>query len=384
MNTLIRNIKLITPNSVEKGYGVVFNKGKIMDIDLEENINLELIGEVINGEGRFLSPGFIDIHNHGNTGHDIMDSTEETLDRIGEFHIKNGVTSYLGTIITSSYDNIITSIKNIVNYKNKKTLSKVLGIHLEGPFFSTLRKGAQPEEYIKEPDFEIVKEFVELSKDKLKMVSIAPELHGAIEIISYLKENDITVSMAHSNATFNEAKRGINHGVTVGTHLFNGMREFNHREPGIIGAALTDDRVYCELIYDRIHLHDETVKIALKTKGIDKIVLVSDAMRAAGLEDGEYELGGQKVIVNNGAARLENGGLAGSTLNLKDAVHNMVTMLNIPIQDAIRMATLSPAEAIGVSRVKGSIEIGKDADMLLFDENINISSVFISGNCVNF
>jgi len=384
MSTLIKNIRLITPNSVEKGYGVVFNDGKIVDIDLEENINIELISKVINGDGRFLSPGFIDIHNHGNTGHDIMDSTEETLDRIGQFHIKNGVTSYLGTIITSSYDNIITSIKNIIDYKNKKTLSQLLGIHLEGPFFSILRKGAQPEKYIKEPDIEIVKDFVELAKNKLKMVSIAPEFNGAIEIISYLKEKNITIAMAHSNATFSEAKRGINYGVTVATHLFNGMREFNHREPGIIGAALTDDRVYCELIYDRIHLHDETVKIALKTKGIDKIVLVSDAMRAAGLEDGEYELGGQKVIVNNGAARLENGGLAGSTLNLKDAVYNMVTMLNIPIQDAVRMASLSPAKAIGVSKNKGSIEIGKDADMLLFDDDINISSVFISGNCVNF
>ncbi|WP_461615394.1 N-acetylglucosamine-6-phosphate deacetylase [Clostridium sp. Marseille-QA1073] len=384
MSTLIKNIRLITPNSVEKGYGVVFNEGKIIDIDLEENINLELISKVINGDGKFLSPGFIDIHNHGNTGHDIMDSTEETLDRIGEFHIKNGITSYLGTIITSSYDNIITSIKNITDYKNKKTLSQLLGIHLEGPFFSILRKGAQPEKYIKEPDIEIVKDFVELAKNKLKMVSIAPEFNGAIEIISYLKEKNITIAMAHSNATFNEAKRGINHGVTVATHLFNGMREFNHREPGIIGAALTDDRVYCELIYDRIHLHDETVKIALKTKGVDKIILVSDAMRAAGFEDGEYELGGQKVIVNNGAARLENGGLAGSTLNLKDAVYNMVSMLNIPIQDAVRMASLSPGEAIGVSKHKGSIEIGKDADMLLFDDDINISSVFIAGNCVNF
>ena len=383
MSTLIKNIRLITPNSVVKGYGVVVNEGKIIDIDLEENINLDLISEVINGDGRFLSPGFIDIHNHGNTGHDIMDSTEETLDKIGEFHIKNGVTSYLGTIITSSYDNIITSIKNIVNYKNKKTLSQLLGIHLEGPFFSILRKGAQPEKYIKEPDIEIAKEFVELAKNKLKMVSIAPEFNGAIEIISYLKEKNITIAMAHSNATFNEANRGINHGVTVATHLFNGMREFSHREPGIIGASLTDDRVYCELIYDRIHLHDETVKIALKTKGVDKIVLVSDAMRAAGLEDGEYELGGQKVIVNNGAARLENGGLAGSILNLKDAVYNMVSTLNIPIQDAVRMASLSPAEAIGVSKHKGSIEIGKDADMLLFDDDINISSVFISGNCVS-
>ncbi|GAA0122281.1 MULTISPECIES: N-acetylglucosamine-6-phosphate deacetylase [Clostridium] len=384
MNTLIKNIRLIMPDAVLKGYGVVFSEGKITDIDLEENINLQLIDKIIDGEGQFLSPGFIDIHNHGNTGNDIMDSREETIDNIGQFHVKNGVTSYLGTIITSSYDNIIAAIKNIVNYKNKKSLSQLLGIHLEGPFFSVLKKGAQPEKYIKEPDIDIIKEFVELAKDKLKMVSIAPEAYGAIEVISYLKEKDITVAMAHSNATFDEAKRGINHGVTVATHLFNGMREFNHREPGIIGAALTDNRVYCEIIYDKIHLHDETVKIALKIKGADKIVLVSDAMRAAGLKDGQYELGGQKVIVNNGAARLENGGLAGSTLNLKNAVYNMVTMLNIPIQDAITMASLSPAKAIGVDNFKGSIEIGKDADMLLFDDNINISAVFINGNSVNF
>lgn len=384
MNTLIKNIRLIMPDAVLKGYGVVFSEGKITDIDLEENINLQLIDKIIDGEGQFLSPGFIDIHNHGNTGNDIMDSREETIDNIGQFHVKNGVTSYLGTIITSSYDNIIAAIKNIVNYKNKKSLSQLLGIHLEGPFFSVLKKGAQPEKYIKEPDIDIIKEFVELAKDKLKMVSIAPEAYGAIEVISYLKEKDITVAMAHSNATFDEAKRGINHGVTVATHLFNGMREFNHREPGIIGAALTDNRVYCEIIYDKIHLHDETVKIALKIKGADKIVLVSDAMRAAGLKDGQYELGGQKVIVNNGAARLENGGLAGSTLNLKNAVYNMVTMLNIPIQDAITMASLSPAKAIGVDNFKGSIEIGKDVDMLLFDDNINISAVFINGNSVNF
>ncbi|MBS5825374.1 MAG: amidohydrolase family protein, partial [Clostridium argentinense] len=214
MNTLIKNIRLIMPDAVLKGYGVVFSEGKITDIDLEENINLQLIDKIIDGEGQFLSPGFIDIHNHGNTGNDIMDSREETIDNIGQFHVKNGVTSYLGTIITSSYDNIIAAIKNIVNYKNKKSLSQLLGIHLEGPFFSVLKKGAQPEKYIKEPDIDIIKEFVELAKDKLKMVYIAPESYGAIEVISYLKEKDITVAMAHSNATFDEAKRGINHGVT--------------------------------------------------------------------------------------------------------------------------------------------------------------------------
>jgi N-acetylglucosamine-6-phosphate deacetylase len=223
---------------------------------------------------------------------------------------------------------------------------------------------------------------VESSQGKLKMVSLAPETSGALEVISYLVSEGITVAMAHSNGTFEEAKAGIDYGVTVATHLYNGMRNFSHREPGIIGASLTDDRVYCELIYDRIHLHDAAVKMAIKMKGIEKIILVSDAMRAAGLEDGDYELGGQKVIVKDGAARLVNGSLAGSTLNLRDAVYNMVHKLHIPIQDAIRIASLSPAEAIGVDKYKGSIEIGKDADLLLLDEGINIAASIVGGNLI--
>ena len=311
-----------------------------------------------------------------------MDSTEEALDKMAEFHMKNGVTSFLGTIITSSYENMIKACENMVQYKNKKNKSQLLGIHLEGPFFSMEKKGAQPAKYIKEPSLDDIKKIIEVSKGKLKMVSLAPEKKGALNVISYLKSKGIIVAMAHSNGTFEETKMAINHGATVATHLYNGMRSFTHREPGIIGAALTDDRVYCELIYDRIHLHDATVNMALKIKGIDKILLVSDAMRAAGLEDGNYELGGQKVIVKNGAARLENGSLAGSTLNLRDAVYNMVHILNIPIHNAIRMASLIPAKAIGLDKYKGSIEIGKDADLLLMDKDINITASIIGGNIV--
>lgn len=379
MKTIIKNIGLITPYDIIWGYGVVIENGKIIGIDKEENIHEELTDELIDGKGRYLSPGFVDIHNHGNSGYDVMDSTEEAIDKIAEYHLQNGVTSFLGTVITSSYENIDRAIENLVEYKNKEDRSQVLGIHLEGPFFALEKKGAQPAKYIRDPNIEDMENLVALSKGKMKMVSLAPDKKGALELISYLKSKGVTVAMAHSNGTFEETKSGINHGVTVATHLYNGMRNFTHREPGIVGASLTDDRVFCELIYDRVHLHDGAVKIALKMKGLDRIVLVSDAMRAAGLEDGEYELGGQKVIVKDGAARLEAGSLAGSTLNLRDAVYNMVDKLDIPIKDAIRMASLTPAKAIGVDENKGSIEVGKDADLLLLDKNINITASIIGG-----
>lgn len=227
-----------------------------------------------------------------------------------------------------------------------------------------------------------MEKLIGISNGKIKMVSIAPELKGALPIISYLKSNNVVVAMAHSNATYEEAKKGIYEGISVATHLFNGMRSFSHREPGIVGAALTDERVYCELIYDTIHLHDISVEIAMKMKGIEKIVLVSDAMRAAGIKDGEYELGGQRVFVRKGVAKLENGTLAGSTLNLRKAVHNMVSRMNLPIHKAVSMASINPAKAININDRKGSLEVGKDADMIIFDRNINILASILGGNLI--
>ncbi|MEL7605451.1 N-acetylglucosamine-6-phosphate deacetylase [Sedimentibacter saalensis] len=382
MSILLRNIKIITPSEVLIGYEVLVKQGKITKIDLQENMQNIEFDEIIDGKGQYLSPGFIDIHNHGNSGYDFMDSTIEAIDSIGKYHLQNGVTSYLGTVLTQSYENIVEAVKNIANYENKENSSQILGIHLEGPFFSHSKKGAQPDKFIRDPDIIFIKELIKISDNKLKMVSIAPEKDGALELIRYLKEKNVAVSMAHSNATYEEAMNGINNGVTISTHLYNGMRSFNHREPGIVGASLTDDRVCCELICDRIHLHDAAIKLALKAKGTDKAVLVSDAMRAAGLKDGEFELGGQKVMVINGEARLSDGSLAGSTLNLNKAVYNMVKFLNVPIHEAVKMASLSPARAIGVHVNKGSIEVGKDADILLLDDNVNVSCVIKGGNVI--
>ena len=380
IKTLIKNIKIITPYDVLYGFGVVIENDKIIDILDEEEFELYEFDNIIDGQGNYLSPGFVDIHNHGNSGFDIMDSTEEALDTIGGYHISNGVTSYLATVITSSYEDMVTAIENVVNYKNKDHKSNIVGIHLEGPYFNKVKKGAQPEEYIKLPNIKDIENILEMSNNKLKMVSLAPELKGSIDLIRFLKINNIAISMAHSNATYEETKKGIENGITIATHLYNGMREFNHREPGIIGASLTDDRVYCEIIYDRFHLHDVAVKIALEMKGYDKIILVSDAMMAAGLEDGEYLLGGQKVFVQSQKPRLTSGSIAGSTLDLRKAVYNMVRYLNVPLKEAVKMASLNPAKSIHLDKELGSIEIGKKADLIIFDEDINIKKVFGGGN----
>lgn len=390
MRILVKNANVITPYEILKNYSVAIEKNTIINIDKSNSFKDRDFDLVVSCDGRYLSPGFIDIHNHGNYGHDTMEATIEALDSMASFHLKNGVTGFLPTTITAPYEGIKRAIKNVAEYiklqeyiKQKERLkSQVLGLHLEGPYFSEVKKGAQPLEFIKNPDIKEIDELINISNNNIKIVSLAPELKGAGEMIEHLKNKGITASAGHSNAKFEEAKASVDRGVTLATHLYNGMRSFSHRDPSIIGAVLIDERVRCEMICDGVHIHPGAMKLAAKIKGKDGIVLISDATMAAGLEDGEYELGGRKVFVKNGEVRLPEGNLAGSTLTLNRSVCNMVNMVGIPLQDAVRMASLNPAKAIGVSNNKGSIEIGKDADMIIFDENINVSSVIVYGNIV--
>ncbi|SHH45198.1 N-acetylglucosamine-6-phosphate deacetylase [Sporanaerobacter acetigenes] len=384
MKTLIKNANIITPYEIKRCSNLAIEDGKIADIFSGEIKDVDSYDEIIDAEGKYLSPGFIDLHNHGNFGHDAMEASYEALESMADFHIKNGITAYLATTMTEHPEKIRAAVKNIGEYiesgsNDSKVKSQVLGIYLEGPYFSMEKKGAQPPEYIKDPDLDEIKELIELSKNNIKVVAIAPELKGAKESIKYLKNEGITISAGHTNATFEEAKTGIDLGITQGTHLYNGMRSYSHREPGVVGAVLTDERVACEMICDGIHLHTGAMDLAVKMKGKEGIILISDAMMATGLQDGKYVLGGQDVYVKEGAARLEDGTLAGSTLTLNKAVYNMVHMVNVPLNDAVRMASLNPAKAIGMDDRKGSIEIGKDADLIIFDEDIKVSKALIKG-----
>jgi N-acetylglucosamine-6-phosphate deacetylase len=384
MKMLMKNANIIIPYEIKRNSSLVIEDGRIANIFDGKSLNENIYDLVIDVKGHFLSPGFIDIHNHGGLGHDFMEGTYKALDSIADFHLKNGVTSLLATIMTEDINTIRKAINGAKNYienagNSSKLKSQVLGIYLEGPYFALEKKGGQPEKHIKKPDLEEIKELIKYADNHIKIVSLAPELKGADDIIRYLRKEGILVSAGHTNATLEEAKNAIELGVTQATHLYNGMRAFNHREPGVIGAVLTDDRVICEIICDGIHNHFLSLDLAVKLKGMDKVILISDSMMAAGMKDGKYLLGGQDVFMKDGEARLVDGALAGSTHSLNKAVYNMIKNGIVPLEDAVKMASLNPAKAIGLDDVKGSIEIGKDADLIIFDENVNIIGVMVKG-----
>lgn len=381
---LFRNFKIITEDEVLIGYNLTVAGENIHSI-----FKGEASGEfdlIIEGNGMFLSPGFIDIHNHGNSGYDVMDGTPKALEEMAKFHLKNGVTGFLAATMTASHQDIINAIDNANRFIEKncasENFSRLLGIYVEGPYFNSENKGAQKQEHIRELSIKELDEYIDAGKDSLKIISIAPETEGASSGIENIVKNGIIAACGHSKGTYEEIVSAIDRGVTLATHLYNGMRSFHHREPGIVGAALLDERIACEIICDGIHVHYGAVDIAYKLKGRKNLILISDAMRAAGMEDGIYELGGQDVIVSRGEARLKDGSLAGSTLTLNRAVKNLISNLHIPLEDAVFMASLSGAKVIGIDDESGSIKEGKLADLIIFDDEINIKSVFLKGKKV--
>jgi len=383
VKTRIENIKLITEDGILSNRGLLIHDDVIEKIYYADDEPQYEADQTINGQGAYLSPGFIDIHTHGNSGYDGVDGTLEAVKNIASYHLKNGVTSFLGTTVTSSKPVLEKSIESISTYQNKQAKDSkeatVEGIYFEGPFFNVKKKGAQPQKSIVKPSLELIKHYVDLSNDAIKVVALAPEIEGAFEVVNYLNSKNITTAIAHTDSTYEEAALGIEKGMRIATHLFNGMRGFTHREPGTVGAVLNHDSIYAELIVDGVHLHHAAVNLAIKAKGTDKLILISDAMRAAGLSDGKYDLAGQEVTVENGEARLADGTIAGSTLNLNKAIKNVIKHNNVSIEDAVKMASTNPAKAIGIFDRKGSIAEGKTADLVFFDETITIKKVMKNG-----
>lgn len=380
MRILIKNAKIITPFEIVKNYCLAIENGKIVDLFEKKFVKEEFYDEIIDAKGNYVTPGFIDIHCHGASGYDVMDEGFKPLESIARFNYKNGVTSFFAAVMTGPVEKIRYSLNNISIYissqRNEASRDKasILGIYLEGPYFSRTKKGAQPEEYLRSPNKEELASFFEDSRHYIKVVSLAPELEGALEVIKYLKKEEVVFALGHTDASYEEAKRAVILGASLATHTFNGMRGFTHREPGALGAFLSEEGVYCELIADCVHVHPAAMKLLVKAKGTDKIILITDSMMAAGLSDGEYILSGQKVWVKNGIATLPDGTLAGSTLTLNRAIYNMVNEVGVSLRDAVKMATLNPAKALKLVG-KGSIEAGNDADLVIFDENINILRV---------
>lgn len=368
------NGKIILKNQILENKVLVFDE-KIMDITDSAPKDCE----VIDANGKYISPGLIDIHIHGNMGKDTMDSTDESIETISKSIMRHGVTSFLPTTMTMDKEHVYDALEVIKKAQNRKLEgAQVLGAHLEGPFINENYKGAQNEKFIINSKYEFIKEY----KDVIKVITYAPEKDIDFDFTREIKRcTDIVLSIGHSNASYEQAKEAINLGVTNVTHMFNAMTGLNHRDPGVVGAALTTN-VYSELIADTIHINKDLFQFILNNKGKERLILITDSIEAGGLEDGNYALGGQKVIVKGNEARLENGALAGSVLSLNKMVFNFLENTNLKVNEAINLASLNPATSLDINDKKGSLEIGKDADIAVFDENLNCKMTLCLGEVV--
>lgn len=371
---IIKNCRIIYQDRIENGC-LKIEDGKIKEINpdiYDDNI-------ILDAKGLYLSPGFIDVHIHGAGGYDTMDGTEHAINVISKVIAEHGTTSFLPTTMTVSIDEINKSLKTIKKLKDEGTEgANVLGAHLEGPFVSPYAIGAQNPKYLLKPSIEDYEKMVKGCEDAVISITLAPEIEGAEEFIKYASSKGIVCSVGHTKACYDVVKNSIKWGITHSTHLYNTMTPFTHREPGAVGAILDSD-ITTETICDGIHISYPALKIAYKQKSTEKVMLISDSMMACCMKDGNYSLGGQEVIVRDGTARLKSGALAGSVLTIDKAVRNVYKNCEIPLHEVIKMASYNGAKHCNVHDRKGLIERGYDADILLFDEDINIKKVFING-----
>lgn len=389
--TIIQNGKVIFSDRIEEKLTIVCENGKISKILNSEDIIPTNEDIVIDAQDSYISAGFIDIHTHGGGGHDFMDGTVEAYLGAAEKHAQHGTTALLPTTLTSTTDELLKTFAIFKEAKRTNTKgAKFLGLHLEGPYFAYNQRGAQDPKYLRNPEPEEYNMILAESDDIVRW-SLAPELPGALEFAKVLKEKNILTAVAHSDAIYEEVVEAFDAGFTLATHLYSGMstitRRNAYRYAGVVEAAYLIDDMDVEIIADGVHLPKSLLQFVYKFKGPDRTALCTDSMRGAGMPDGESILGslekGQKVIIEDGVAKLQDRtAFAGSVATTDRLVRTMVEVAEIPLIDAIKMMTLTPARIMKIDSHKGSIEIGKDADLVIFDSNINVSHTIIEGDVV--
>lgn len=337
-------------------------------------------GQVVDAVGRRIVPGFVDIHTHGGVGVDVNGASAEDLERVSRFMAGHGTTAWLASVLTDTQEQTEWCVRQMLDHRRGPTEgAELLGVHLEGPFLSPAYKGAMPEHLLRTNDLELVRHYQTLAEGNIRYITISPELPGAVEMIPALRELGLAVAIGHSGATYDQAMAAVSAGAVAATHMGNAMRLLHQHEPAIFGAALESD-VYCEIICDGRHLHPGTVRILLKAKGLDRIAAITDSIMAAGLPDGKYHLGVNEVVVEDGDAKLASDGTrAGSTLTQDTALRNLLAYTGRPLEDILPLLTENPARIVGVFDRKGSIAPGKDADVVLLNEENQVSAVFARG-----
>ena len=374
----ILNGKIVLPDRVAEGYALLFEE-KILGVVPAAEVPAG--AQVIDAAGNLVIPGLIDMHIHGYLGEDASDGSFEGIRTMAEGVAKNGVTGFLPTTMTVSYDELRAAFAQIrrgveESAKPEWKGAQILGVNAEGPFINPSKKGAQAGEHIRPGDADFLKE----NLDVIRVFTIAPEMPGNMDCIREMAGRTL-ISMGHTAATYDQAAAAIEAGVGHVTHLFNAQTPLMHRDPGVVGAALTDDRVSCELIADTFHVSRHLFPLVSRMKG-DKLVLITDCTRAGGLADGQYTLGGQPIFVKGIECRLEDGTIAGSVLKLNAAVRNLMENSSLEVWEAVNAASLNPARRIGVDATKGSLEAGKDADIAICDADFDICRTILGGRTI--
>lgn len=365
---------VILEDEIKKDLFIEVENGKVKSLSKSKPENFEKLDGI-------LGPGLVDTHIHGYKGADIMDKKPGNLSIISEGLLECGVTSFLPTTLTDTTENLNEAVKLVADEYEDIKGAKVRGIFLEGPFFTEKYKGAQNEAYMSDPSIEKLKKWKDLSKGLVNKIAIAPERKGSLDFIKKANQMGVYVALGHSDASYDEARKAVDFGANIFVHTFNGMSGLHHRNPGMVGAAMNTNAV-SELICDGQHVNPVAAEILINKKGYDKIALITDCMMAGGMPDGDYKLGEFPVKVQNKAARLESGSLAGSILKLKEAVKNVVDWDIVDIYKAVQMASLIPAKSVGIDDVCGKIKIGYDADFILIDKEMNLKKTILNGEIV--
>ncbi len=377
--TAFRARSLLTPDLIDDGV-VVVEDATVIAVGRGEAIELPTQAREVAIDSGHLVPGFIDTHNHGAGGRDVMQAERDALEHVGLTLARFGTAAYYPTTVTAPTDKTMHAVEFLADYIAGGNFAgaEPLGIHMEGPFISKVRRGVHPPEHIVEPTLAAYQAYAHAASGRLSIMTIAPELAAAPELIREMFDTNVKASIGHTDADAGQALAAVDLGARQATHMFNAMRPFGHRDPGVIGAVLTDQRVRAELIADGIHVDPKAMELLYRAKGAEGVVLISDGISAVGMPDGRYDIGLMTVDVADGTCMYE-GKLAGSVLTLDRAIRNMVELVGVPLPGAVAMATRNPAEMMGISDRKGSLQPGADADLVWLDDDLTVRQVWRRG-----
>lgn len=384
MELLFTNVRLVRGGTVAWPSWLAVSGEKILAFGAMPSPRPSLAAQAIDAHGAYLCPGFIDVHVHGGGGADFMDASSEAAQTIAHTHARHGTTSLLATTLSAPEGELLAAIFAVREAAHLPVAgARILGIHLEGPYLNPSHRGAQDPRYLREPDLQEAGRLLEAGRGLIRMVTLAPELPGALELITFLRQNGTAPSMSHSDATYDQIQEAVPRGLRHAAHVFNTMRGLHHREPGAVGAILDLPEIAAEMICDGVHLHPAVVRLLFRAKGTGGLILVTDAMRAAGLGDGRFTLGELDVTVSGGIARLGNGALAGSTLTMDAALRNFMAFTGLGLAEALPLVSENPARALGLDGQIGSIEAGQEADLVLLGDDCKVLMTVVGGKIVH-